>query len=170
MLSNAVLGSENELPPIDDLNFSRWKCWITALVYLLPPAASPVYPIAAAADAGSLCPFYSAGILYTQSRHPYGSSCIGYTVAVPSATAKSLFLFSLILVCNFLLLIDDRWLFLSSSLFFDRLLVNEELKWAALQARSGRYFWAIDIRQSAQLNFSALFLFNYLSQPSCFFV
>jgi hypothetical protein len=114
--------------------------------FLQPP---PVYPIAVVADAGSLCPFL------------FGPRNIIYTVASIRILLYRLYCYCaqrdrkvlipflpLIFVCNFLLLIDDRLLFLSSNLLFDRLLVNEELKWAALLARSGRYFWAIDIPET----------------------
>ncbi len=103
--------------------------------FLQPP---PVYPIAVVADAGSLCPFL------------FGPRNIIYTVASIRILLYRLYcccaqrdrkvlipFLPLIFVCNFLIIIDDRLLFLSSNLLFDRLLVNEELKWAALLARSG---------------------------------
>jgi hypothetical protein len=81
------------------------------------------------------------GILYTNNTvapYIYGSSCRLYTVAVPRCC------------------VWDR--LMSSAFMFDRLLVNEELKWAALLPRFGRDFWATDVTPefpvSAQFNFS----------------
>ncbi len=82
--------------PIDYLNFSRWKCWIRSTrftsflrpppIYLIPP----VYPIAAAADAGSLCTFlFSRNIIYTDTVDPYRLWIASYIAAVPSDRTRS---------------------------------------------------------------------------------
>jgi hypothetical protein len=119
-LPESIIIAEGNAAWSEILLSDRWfkffplKCWITALG--LPYSSGRVSGLSDCSGGGCWEPvsfsFRPRNIKYRQhrSRHPYGSPCIGYTVAVPSesATARSLFFVPLIFVCNFLLLVADE--------------------------------------------------------------